>query len=371
MLENLGALTPEPVLAALGDPHPQVRRNAVRVSERLLATSPALAVAVLSRAEDADPSVRLQLAASLGNWSDDRAGKALAKLARRDGADPWFRAAVLSSAPAHVGTMLTALFVGEGGTPPPGVVEPLFILAGAANEKGGLIGLVDTIGKPAGPGGRFAPWQFSATAGLLDASARAGKSLDRWLGGEAALSASVARLDALWPASRSVASDAGADASARLAAIALLGRDPRQRDAERDLLAGLLKPQVPVGLQVAAVSAVARGSDPKLPEPLLAGWKGYTPAVRAAVLDTLLSRDDWAGSLLSSLEDACTPPGEIDPAHRRQLLAHATPRLRERAAAVFGPEGGSRKEVVEKYRDALKRPGDTVAGAAVFKRVCA
>ncbi|MCA1685855.1 MAG: c-type cytochrome, partial [Planctomycetia bacterium] len=96
-----------------------------------------------------------------------------------------------------------------------------------------------------------------------------------------------------------------------------------------------------------------------------------TPAVRAAVLDTLLSRDDWAGSLLSSLEDACTPPGEIDPAHRRQLLAHATPRLRERAAAVFGPEGGSRKEVVEKYRDALKRPGDPAAGAVVFKRVCA
>ncbi len=371
ILEHFAALTTEPLLAALDDPHPQVRRNAIALSERLLPTERALAGAVLKQVDDADPAVRLQLALTLGDWNDPRAGLALAQVARRDGADPWFRAAVLSSASPHVGTLLTALFTGDGAVPPSGIVEPLFILAGASKDREGLRTLVDSIGKPAGQGGHFAPWQFSAFSGLLDAAARARKPLDRWIEGDARLSSSLARLDALWPAARSVVTDSKSSDAERNAAVTLLGRDPRQRDSERTLLVELLKPQVPVSLQVAAVSAVARGRDPKLPDPLLSGWKSYSPAVRAAVLDTLLSRDEWTGALLSSLEDTCTPPGEIDPAHRRQLVGHAGKAIRERASAVFGPDGGTRQAAIETYRAALKTSGDAVAGGAVFKRVCA
>ena len=371
VLENLGALTPEPVLAALVDLHPQVRRNAVRVAPRLAATSPEVAEAFVARADDADPSVRLHVALALGDWRDERAGGALAKLARRDGSDPWSRAAVLSSAPAHVGTLLAAFQPGKGGPPPPGLIEPLANLAGGGENHHDLIALIDAVGTPGREGGGFAAWQFSALSGLLDTAARRGQPLKVTLSGSTRWMASVSRLDALWPASRAVAGDATADEAARLAAVSILGRDPRQRDAERSLLAGLLTPRVPVGVQVAAVRAVSRGHDPRLPESLLAGWKGYSPAVRSEVLDTLLGRDEWAGALLSSLEDRCTPPGEIDPAHRLRLVGHADPRLRERAAAVFGPEGGSRREVVERYRAALKAPGGPAAGAAVFKRACA
>jgi putative heme-binding domain-containing protein len=371
VLENLGALTPEPVLAALVDLHPQVRRNAVRVAGRLVAAVPELTEALLARTDDEDPSVRLEMALSLGNWPDGRAGEALAKLAKRDGSNPWFRAAVLSSAPAHVGTLLAAFQPGKGGPPPEGLIEPLVNLAGGGENHHDLIALIEAVARPEREGGGFAAWQFSALSGLLDTAARRGKSLKVWLSGNTRWAASVSRLDALWPASRSVAADEKADEPARLAAVSILGRDPRQRDAERSLLAGLLTPKTPVGVQVAAIQAVARGQDPKLPEPLLAGWKGYSPAVRAAVLDTLLGRNEWAGALLSSLEDRCTPPGEIDPAHRRQLVTHADPRFRERAAAVFGPEEGSRREIVERYRGALKDPGAPAAGAAVFKRACA
>jgi putative heme-binding domain-containing protein len=137
------------------------------------------------------------------------------------------------------------------------------------------------------------------------------------------------------------------------------------------LLASLLKPQTPAVVQVDAVAAVARGRDPKLPETLLGGWKGYTPALRAAVLDTLLSRGDWTSALLFSLEDTCTPPGEIDPAHRLRLLKHSDKSLRARAEAVFGPEAGSRRDVLDKYRPALETAGDRNRGLEVFKRVCA
>jgi putative membrane-bound dehydrogenase-like protein len=371
VLENLGALTAEPVLAALGDKHPQVKRNAVRVSEGLLTKSAAVAEAVLGLVDDADASLRLQLALSLGNWSDARAGRALARIARRDGSDPWFRAAVLSSAPTHVGTLLTALFTEPGPAPPPQLVEPLFTLAGSSKDRAGLLGLVKAVGAPGGAGGRFAGWQFSALGGLLDAARRAGQPLERWGEGNAEMAAAMKGIDALAPAARTLAADPTAPEVDRLAALSLVGRDPRQRESERELLAGLLKPAVPVGVQLAAIAAAARGRDSKLPDLLVGSWKGQSPAVRAAVLDTLLSREDWTGALLFSLEDKCTPPREIDPAHRRRLVEHDSKAIRDRAAAVFGPASGSRSDVIARYRPALASPGDPTVGAAVFKRVCA
>ena len=41
--------------------------------------------------------------------NEDRAGEALAQLVRRDGNDPWMRAAILSSATLHVDALLLAL----------------------------------------------------------------------------------------------------------------------------------------------------------------------------------------------------------------------------------------------------------------------
>jgi putative membrane-bound dehydrogenase-like protein len=369
VLENLGGLSAEAVLKGLDDSHPQVRRNAVRVAGRLLETSPAVAESVLKKVADADPSVRFELSLVLGNWNDPRAGAALATIARRDGSDSWFRAAVLTSAPRHVGTILTKLF--DGPEPlPPGVVEPLFILAGASKDRSGLRALVQAVGTPGKSPDRYAPWQFAALAGLFDAAHRAGKTLDVWAKGDDAMSAAVTKLEALWPAARSVIASTDAPVEDRLTAATLLGRDPRQRDPERELLAGLLGPRTPVGVQLAVVSALARGRDPRLPDPLLAGWKGYSPAIRSAVLDALMSRDDWTSALLFSLEDTCTPPGEIDPAHRRRLVEHRDGKVRERARAVFGPESGSRGKVVEEYRAALKLQGDANLGASVFKRLC-
>ncbi len=370
-LVDLGLLTQDPVLAALDDPNPQVRRNAVRLSEGLLPASPALAEAILKKVDDPDESVKLQLILSLGNWPDERAGLALMTIPQVNDADSWFQAAFMTSVPAHVGTFLTSAQVFHTSLKTKIIHYPLLIAAGDPKYRTQVLEWLDRIAKPAGTADTYAAWQFSAMSGLLDAAARAHKPLDRFFGGDPRSTASVARLDALWPAARAVAVDAKSPEADRLAALALLGRDPRQRDAERALIVELLKPQVSFAVQLAAIAAIARGDDAKLPEPLLAGWKAYSPAVRASVLDALISRKEWAGSLLSSLEDKCTPADEIDPAHRKLLLVQPDARLRERAAAVFGPEISSRQAVVDQYREALKRPGNAEAGALVFKKICA
>jgi putative membrane-bound dehydrogenase-like protein len=366
-LENLDALTSESVVKALADPHPQVRRNALAAGEGLLRgmPNPALAESLARLADDPDPQVRFQLALSLSQWDDPRAGRLLARLVRRDGADPWARAAVLSSAPSHVLTLLSALFEDmKEGPPPASVVEPLFALAGTRDDRRATAPLLRALDTPVGPGGRYAPWQFAALTGWLDAAGRARRPIDAGDGDDP-------RRAALFRSARALAGDDKAGDDDRVRAVRLLNRDPAHADEDRTLLVALLRPQVPAELQQAAVAALGRSNESRVADQILSGWRGYSPRLRSVILDALLGRPSWTSALLSSLEDTCTPPAEIDPAHRKRLLDHRDQNVRERAAAVFDHVSGTRQAVLDAYRPALAQPGNPDAGASVFQKVCA
>ena len=127
----------------------------------------------------------------------------------------------------------------------------------------------------------------------------------------------------------------------RIAAILLGGRTAEEQSADREWLAELLHPRISGEIQSAALDAFRRGDDPKLPEVLLAARQLVTPAVWSSILDLLLARDAWTSSLLSSLEDRCTPFDEVGPVHRRRMLHHLNPTIKERALAVFGVEAAT------------------------------
>jgi putative heme-binding domain-containing protein len=104
---------------------------------------------------------------------------------------------------------------------------------------------------------------------------------------------------------------------------------------------------------------------------LLVDWKRYSPTIRGAILDILLTRTAWTSSLLSALEDGCVPPAEIEPARRQQLLTQRKTALKSRAEAVFAHQNQPREGVVEAYRTALETRGNQAAGATIFKKLCA
>ncbi len=297
-LADLGALTADSVLSALGDHHPQIRRNALKAGEGVLRENKAPELAeILGRiAGDPDPQVRFQLALSLSQWDDPRAGRFLARVISRAGADPWTRAAVLSSAPAHLVPLLTALFEDAKDAPPPtAVVEPLFALAAALDDRQAAASLVHAMSTPAGRGGHYAAWQFAALAGWLDAAARARRPLEP--GGQQAF-------EGLIGAARALVGNDKASEDDRLQAIRLLGHAA----ADQDVLAALFRPQVSSALQQAAVAALGRDSDRKVAEMMLSGWKSHSPQLRSVILDALLQPAlVWTSALLSSLEDTCTP----------------------------------------------------------------
>jgi putative heme-binding domain-containing protein len=93
----LGVLKSKTLIAALADPHPGVRCEALRQSESLAGKSDAIFPAVSALASDGDAAVRLQAAFSLGAWSPEASEPLLRELASRDDADELLRIAVRSS----------------------------------------------------------------------------------------------------------------------------------------------------------------------------------------------------------------------------------------------------------------------------------
>ena len=103
-----------------------------------------------------------------------RREKPLRGCARRDGKDPWMRAAILSSAAPHVDILLLTLLRESGAgksdaAPLPDVLAPLLRLAVAQRNQGPVEMIKKAIAVPAGNDGHYAPWQFTALAGLLEA----------------------------------------------------------------------------------------------------------------------------------------------------------------------------------------------------------
>jgi putative membrane-bound dehydrogenase-like protein len=93
----LGTLASETLIAALADPHPGVRCEAMRQSEAMAGEGAALFSAVAALASDGDTAVRLQAAFSLGAWPPEKSDPFLRELAARDDADEILRIAVMSS----------------------------------------------------------------------------------------------------------------------------------------------------------------------------------------------------------------------------------------------------------------------------------
>ncbi len=113
-LDGIGAINGADVTAGLRDPHPQVRRNALRISERLVGDD-AMTGGMAALADDPDRFVRVQLALSTGAWVEQDETWSLdmlATLGRSD--DAMMRSAVLSSAAGQEVALIRELVDSEG-----------------------------------------------------------------------------------------------------------------------------------------------------------------------------------------------------------------------------------------------------------------
>ena len=366
-------LTPKIIAHALGDAHPGVRRHALRVGESMIASSSQVAQAALSLISDDDPHVQLQLAYSLGAWSDPRAGEALGQLALRHHGDRFITAAVLSSCLPAFDDVISKICKA-----PPEVARHASLsqlvpvsIATSAEHPTSLRKMIDLIGAP-GSDGTFDNWQLDAFENLLNALSNRGSWIQK-LHDEslAELKPRIKKLENIFECARKSAHDSDQPHHRRARVARILGRGFKKDARDVETVTALINPQTPPGDQIQLVKSLNRLSDDRIPELLLANFTSHTPRVRVAVLDTCMSREPWTKTLLDQLRKQPAMGRAFDAARRKTLLDRLPDGDRAEAESLLGGKVSTdRHKVVEDYGTARSLAGNAKNGKALFESVC-
>lgn len=378
-LDGLQALTAAQVTRALADPHPGIRRHAIRLAESLLNRDSDLAEAVLALVPDPNPHVKLQLACTLGEWASERTGGPLAQLAldqlAHDRAgDKYMLAAVLSSLRSeNVGPFFAELLQRSPPTGPPlAVIEPLLAVATKLGNRpalekvlGSIVGPTDD--DPAGAKldrGQVELWRLAAVAAVVEALAN--QPDERWKRQITKQLAPIHR-----HATTRVAQN-DAPVEERVVAMRMFARGLSPVEAEVATLGGLLAPQHPAEIQAAAVAALGRFDERAAARTLLSDWATRTPDLRAQILDALLGREEWTAELLDAVQHGAVLPAHVDARRRQQLARHTSDSIRNRAEKLLSVATDSdRQRVLKEFEAALTLEGNGESGRAVFTKHCA
>ena len=357
-LAGMNAATDAILLSSLREPHPALRRLAVRFAEPRLQASPSLDAAVRGLANDADPQVRVQVAASLGESADPASGRVLAEMLLADRDDPYLVATVLSSATRHPAAVAAGVLVADPPAEPRLLTQ---VLAACTGGDGGEIAAIAAaeLGSPrlANDPGR----QFAVVASLLDAGLFEGGRVR-----------SLAALDAVFARARQVVDDPAAAEPLREAAAGIVGRQDERRSEDLDRLERLVSSVVSPTIAAAAIDALARTADPRAGAILAERCTSLGPALKSRAIQTLVSREEWAAALLERVGSDPRLAAAIDPARRQQLLKHPAQRIREAAEKQLGAtQVGDRVALVSQYAAAAGAAGDHARGREVFVAQCA
>ena len=368
-LDGLHALESSIVAAAIGDAHPEVRRHGVRLSASI-GVDVALLVPLV---RDSSAKVRLQLANTLGDYSDAAAAQALVELAAGNANDAYIMAAVQGSISGqNLESLFNAVLKNAAGNYEAAtrvLLKQLLRQAAAYKQEQLILNAIDLA--VSNLDGQQTSQRFDLLADILDAvetfpSRGAGFFEDHLRDDHR-----KALTERLSDAHHSL-NDDDVPATDRVAAVRLLLRSPEDETSDISLIVELLQPQKPVELHRAVVHHVSRYASASIAESLLAGWRSHSPALRSQVLDTIASRTTWVEVLATKLESKAIAPTTIDPVARQRLLTIKNAELHDRLSKLFASvTAGDRQQVIAAWKPALELSGDITRGEKVFRKICA
>jgi len=361
-LQAMGALKSGPLIAALNDAAPGVREQALRLAESHKVDAVVAAAARL--ADDPDAKVRLQLACSLGEWTQPVAGEALARLALQDGDNPILRGAVLSSLLPHLATFAKKT------QKHPSLVESTFQTALGEKRGGVILQLLEPLFSEPNKTDTNTWHTIRSILNLcrvknttLEAIAARHSAEPRW--------SAVLENKTNWLAF--VKSQVpGATASDQAFLASLLMCDKKEEGAAVEILGTLIAPKHHLQPLSEHLKRLAQSGDARVPGYLMQGWEQRTPGEREKILDTIMGREQWLPGLLSrALEDKLVLTS-FDAQRQTRLLKHPSNEIRKLASAVFAPSQiSSRRAVLEMFQPALSFRGEPAKGKIVFGQACA
>jgi putative membrane-bound dehydrogenase-like protein len=388
-LEGMGSLHADVIVGALKDSVPGIRENAIKLAELHLSRSPQLGNSLLPLVADADARVRFQLLCTLGFINTPESNEARTELLFQDFQNEWVQVAALSARsldiPSLLGTALrrfdpevyafrdfvkrvTAMIAGgQQSEKVHGLLqEALSSKQHHSVQSAILAGLSEGLKYQKEKGLVSLSQQKRLTTMFFnhpDESVRHScLSLLRVTGiGDVAFQRESSEHAA------SIIRGAESESQRRVEALQFLLLGDLRPYA--DLLKGLLAPEEPSGVQVAALHALDKIPGSDFTRYVLNRWQTFTPELRETALDIFLSEPERVGLLLHALETSQVSIEEISWNCRIQLMNHSEDDLRERARTVLTRD--NTEEVNEKYQAALALEGEVSAGKIVYENRCA
>jgi putative membrane-bound dehydrogenase-like protein len=373
-MDALGVLEIADIIRATHDPSAGVRENAVRLAERRIGKSDPLIDAVLPMGADPDMRVRLHVALALGAADDPRILPVLAGIARRDGADRWTRAAVLSSVRERTSAFSDAFARAApvSSAAHAAVMQDLGRLYGASEPAESCLAFVSEATNAAAE----LTWQPAALTGLATGLRARGMASATQSALMALVSADTPqardareRLAVLMTRAGELALRETAPAAQRLPSIELLGHG--DWSASGATLRRLLEPQQQHEIQIAAVRSLGQMRGPEAAASLVARWQTYTPRIRDAVLTTLMSEERLASVLLDAVDRGDISVTAVGPSRWQRLRGHRNAAIRQRAETLSASAGGTAMQNYERTRrEVTALSGNPTRGSGIFTRFC-
>ena len=349
--------TPELLATALRDTSATVRRHAIRLSETHISSTESLEQELLQQLEhitsDEDPMVLMQLAYSLGAATGNEGVPGLAALAMQTQNTPYLKAAIVSSLHRE---NLAGFYAAISKRPViaksfrPTILE----MASRMNNVQFLTRLVSELLKQleSAPASVASMRSLTSTLTVMD---RQSNELPQQ---------TVARIDKALARALITANDDKMALSIRLAAIELSGRKAKHAET----LLELLSSNEPIEIQ----TATTRVLTPTNPQKILKRFTGMSPGVRAAAVESFLSRESTAHDLLSAISTKEIPLNSISLLHQQRLTSHVDKELQAEAKKIFNSSQTSeeRTQLIKKYKSSISPNGDLELGKQMFTQHC-
>ncbi|HTE24272.1 PVC-type heme-binding CxxCH protein [Flavitalea sp.] len=400
-LEGMHALGKESIINALNDTVTGIRENAIKLAELHLQTEPALQLQLFKLKTDPDPKVRFQLLCTLGFINSSEAISIREELLFKDINDPWIQIAALSAPsfdnlgllnavitnfkpniPAYA-TLIERLSTTIAASLSPKIVNQLLIRATATDVV--HVAWKDAILKGLEKGiqsRKSSPAEFASERNLLMHSALKHPSQSiresslhilRIIG-----IANDNKTDAAMAEARELAGNLKMSEQQRGNAINFLAlQDPKKHVP---FLTGLINPQEPLPVQLAALRTLNLVPDLTVNNYILMRWPTLTPEIRDAALNTFMSNSERVSLLLTAIEDGKIKATSIGWPRSVRLMAGRWPKkpefakgdslLKERARKLLTRKDDKQKDLIREYQSALTLKGDPIPGKDLFIKNC-
>ena len=356
-LNELGGLTTQDLLVALGHNDPAVAVAALRFADKRFDAEPRLLESAFALLKAKDERLKIQLALSLGESHNGRSRQALVKLALHSGDIRWMDDALLSSS-RTVGSEFLSAILGAAKTQAAseslvGFTSRLTKMIAESRNSAALSSAILSITNCQNPELATAAWR-----GVSDGIHQQ-HQVELTVNASSAIRSATEHRDA----------EIATAARELVVALGLESKEERLRRltlaAETVTAAGL-----EVELRVTAVAELAGEGDETAMNFLIKCFRHSTPIIRKAIVDTLVKRRKFRPGVLDAMESNQLPPSALSAVQRDIFVNDANPETRHRARSLFEKLDRIDPEKSARFVDALHGKRDLKNGLAVFKKHC-